>query len=328
MSRERDFVWLTLGAIGDVLMVVSAADAVTRVSLSEAIVATTKNQQAIQELASANPRISVVNIRSLSFLLGRKKVLLMPSTFGTLPLALKCLAFGAKLFGHTIVGFRDKGWFQPYTHTLQFDSEIPFIKNLERQLHTVSETNKIALAPLAVFAPRAQKKYPKNSYILVHPMPANRKRTLPGRRWSRLLAALQQQHPELKVVVHAAPGERVILQEWLEELSYIDILESESLLRLAGYLADARLYLGVDTGVTHLAGVMGVSSVILGNNSNPTWLPVYNLNARILTDDTRCTCSGDKGGDCSVLENGQEYYRCLYDLSDEVILEAVNLSLK
>jgi ADP-heptose:LPS heptosyltransferase len=95
----------------------------------------------------------------------------------------------------------------------------------------------------------------------------------------------------------------------------------------AALIRDADLYLGVDSGLTHVAGVLGVRSVVIGNLSNPTWLPRYNPYAVILTESKNCVCSGDRNKDCFYEVNGERFFRCMLDVTDEQIESAISQSL-
>ena len=42
------------------------------------------------------------------------------------------------------------------------------------------------------------------------------------------------------------------------------------------------MYIGVDTGITHLASVLGKKSLVIAEQGAPHWLPYYNDNAVIV----------------------------------------------
>lgn len=72
--------------------------------------------------------------------------------------------------------------------------------------------------------------------------------------------------------------------EWIcgpeEQLS--DAMRFENLAELAAWIAGARLYIGNDSGITHLAAAVGVSTIaIFGPSSPETWAP-RGANARVL----------------------------------------------
>jgi len=87
----------------------------------------------------------------------------------------------------------------------------------------------------------------------------------------------------------------------------------------------AALYLGVDTGITHLAGVLQQKSLVLSHFRIPTWRPTYNPNARAIANSKRCECA--QGGACEIKDGGIAYTRCMYDISDEFMIDSVRLAL-
>lgn len=322
VRAPKRIVLVTLGAIGDALMVASAADTASE-RVQDVIILATRNVETIRTLVRGNTHISVfpITFPTLSmFVVGKPTVVCFPPTFGVLPKTLKGVAALLTLIPQVrTVGFQDRGSWQPYTRTIRFDPSILFIENLENLLIEAGIPVK-SLVPHAVFTP-VLSETPKHS-MFIHPFAANLKRSLPPRRWQTLVNTLEKTYPNHTLYVSAFGAETEQAQEWFKA-TRVTFLINRPIDEIAGYLTKADVYIGVDTGITHLAGVFHVPSVVIGNQSNPTWLPIYNPHARILTNDTRCTCTGDKGGDCTVYEDGKPYYRCLYDIEDTDIIAAV-----
>ena len=88
------------------------------------------------------------------------------------------------------------------------------------------------------------------------------------------------------------------------------VLKGLDLLAVAGVLAQARLFVGQDSGVTHMAGLMGVRTVALFGPTDPArWAP---RGAHVtVVQGTPCLCQS--WGDVSqcekkpCLEMSQEY---------------------
>ncbi len=161
-----------------------------------------------------------------------------------------------------------------------------------------------------------------NKYLIIHPFAANPKRSLPPERWSSLIKYLLRNHSGYKIILIGGPKDSLKAKEIVEDLNHslvINISGKTTLQEEANLIHHALGYIGVDTGITHLASLVGKNSVVFGNLSNPCWLPHYNPNAKILTNSQNCSCQKDKSGDCSIVHNGASYFRCLFDIPQEEI---------
>lgn len=250
-------------------------------------------------------------------------VLVVPPTFGTHAPLIKLFALVWKLSGHTVIGFKDRGKLQPYTRAFEYAFEKRYIDNLR---YALTECGilvlKEGLPPMQTFD--VPKSSDAGSYIVVHPIAASEKRTLPLARWRSLLEKLSA---DRTVYVTGAPKDRETLLDLVAGLERTRVFTDSNLREVAGLISGAKLYIGVDTGITHLASVLGGPVLVLGNNSNPTWLPTYNPGSVVLMNTDRCTCTGDKRGDCTEVVDGKTHYRCLIDITDDTVLEAAHKML-
>jgi ADP-heptose:LPS heptosyltransferase len=98
------------------------------------------------------------------------------------------------------------------------------------------------------------------------------------------------------------------------------------LMEVGGLIEHGQLYVGVDTGPTHIAGVLGATSVVLAHQNEPTWLPSYNPNATLIWNKEKCVCRV-QGEVCVVSEDGELYRRCVYYIPDEEIQGAIRRAL-
>jgi len=159
------------------------------------------------------------------------------------------------------------------------------------------------------------------TYIVVHPFAANPSRSLPVDRWRALLKHLTDNY-QSKIIISGGPNDKKAADLIVKDLSsQVEFGSSPKIINTVGQgnlqqratLIDRALgYIGVDTGITHLACLLKKTSVIIGNLSNPCWLPTYNPKAKILFNKERCLCQGNKRGDCFVHYNGVNYFRCLF----------------
>ena len=331
---------LTFGPIGDTLMLLAWFDDVLALDPSARMtIIATRGAPLIRELASGYPTISVIEPphtargwkNFLVQMFGVRWNVFSPGVAGVYSLHLKLFFLVLMLRpGNVTVGMGalngTKRWL-PFRHVIPFDRSELVIDNFRTAIpfffpgatvpYKQQPHVRLASVPPKDFV------HTPGSYIVLHPLSLNARRSLPVRRWPVLIRALREQYPALTVVVTGGKQDKEIVERIIQDIPGVEACLGRPILEVAHIIQHSALYIGVDTGITHLASVLGHQTVLIGNRSNPTWWPVYNPNAVVLCNDTRCLCLGDKGKQCSVEEEGQLYYRCIYDISDEQILHAI-----
>jgi heptosyltransferase-3 len=171
------------------------------------------------------------------------------------------------------------GWFKRYffNRWLEFDTE---------KTHTVLELLKLcqllAIKPIYdLTAPRNLSGFKNlaglsNNYAVLHIMPQWRYKQWTQEGWIAVARYLHSQ--DIQVVLSGS--------SLSEEVSYLTALQKElpentlnlagklSLAQLAPVIAKAKLFIGVDTGITHLAAATGVATIALFGPSDPVkWAP-------------------------------------------------------
>ena len=328
--------WLPSGGqIGDALMNLAALREILEYAPNTTVTyLARRNAPVIKDLASALPRVSVVSPRGalaplqLLGYLFRRSLVVVPPTAGHVQTSLKLYTILLRLCGNTVVGFRDVGSWQSYTNVIEHDVTEFYLESLRRLsadagLKTESRGTPPQLA-LPTHIPKSIALPEK--YLAIHPFPTLPSKTFPLRRWRSLITTWTEQFPEYSFVITGSKENAEAAKEMARGMPRTTVAIGLPILEVAGIIQKSALYLGVDTGITHLAGVLGHKSVVFAQRSSPTWLPYYNSNAKVLLNLTRCTCDSDKES-CFVLEDGQKYYRCLYDIADDTILTAIHESL-
>lgn len=159
-------------------------------------------------------------------------------------------------------------------------------------------------------------------YFVSHFFAPSTLRSEPVSKGRELLSAVQETFPSHQLVLTCTTSEFPRAKRMAEGLN-AQVLCDLTPAAIVSLLAGADAYVGVDTGITHIACHTGIPCVVLGNRSNPCWLPYYVPHAIILFGTERCGCNGDKTGDCAEIVDGQKYYRCLLDITEEQILDAL-----
>lgn len=339
----RHFLAVLFGPIGDALMALALCNDMLEIEPeSEFVFITRRGAKMMRDLASSYPGITVLEIpggwRALPFfarLLTKRWTLLTLGVTGVYSLRLKLffLALGL-LPGNRTIGFNDQppgvtGWL-PLQTIIQFDGRYT-IDNFRRLLAYVFDE---------ATAERLQGKPPyvringvlpagfdltPGSYIAINPFSASSLRSWPLRRWKELLAKIAAAFPEYRLVIIGGPKEEAAVLEIAGAVPGALALPNLPLLETAAVIDAAALYLGVDTGPTHLACVLQQKSLILSHYRFPAWLPTYNPNARALANSKRCECK--TGGSCVVEEGGVPYSKCMYDISDAFVIDSLALAL-
>ena len=99
--------------------------------------------------------------------------------------------------------------------------------------------------------------------LIVHPGSGGEWKRWPVERFAAVIETLRRRHA-LEVVVHQGPADAEAAQKLLSRLGgEADVLLEPDLPRLAATLAAARVYVGGDSGVSHLAAAVGAASVIV-----------------------------------------------------------------
>ena len=109
--------------------------------------------------------------------------------------------------------------------------------------------------------------------IAIHPGCSEEMRRWPAASFAEIInQLLKRQYP---VLLLAGPAEADVLKEVLSKLATpplpesLRILQNASLLEVAQTLRQCRFFLGNDSGIGHLAGLLGIPMLILFGPSNP-----------------------------------------------------------
>ena len=311
---------------------------------TEVLIITRRNADLIRSLAKEYPNIQVRQIpngiRSLPFFLA---ILTKQWTLVTFGVALN-YSMRLKIFfwalsripGNRSIGLDDrisgKGWL-PLQVALMPDDSLRIIDNFRRMLPFILNLDASSPQLTTHGAPKvrldmsipATFPWAPKKYIVVHFFGMAPYRSLPVERWKSVLLSLTEANPTFSLVFTGDEKDRSKLEEIAKALPQAYLCIYQPILEVAGIIDEAALYIGVDTGITHLAGVLHQKSIILSHNGDLRWTLTYNPNARILVNSKRCTCAID--GDCYEVVEGIQYRRCLIDISDALIMSSVQKAL-
>lgn len=340
----KNIVIFSNGAIGDFLMAILFLDNL-RKTLPKAryTILVPRNAKILRQLALAYPFIFIVEINSCNFLhhiyfliiLSLRKIIVIRSvSFSNLPLTLRILCKVLTIrMGSKNIGFSDKSILKGKT----FDYSKLVYENIIDLFNSYGFTVQ-DMMPKYKFIPIEDviSKYGLSyvDYVVIHPCASHVSRSMPVIRWVEIFEYILNSFPMITIVVTGNKQDFIFITKIITRLS----IKNNSIVNLAGMLSLNELttiinmatkgYIGVDTGISHLAAVLRKRSVIIGNLSNPCWLPFYNENSIVLANNTNCTCNGKKGGNCFYVIDGQKYYKCMIDIPNTKIYKNISVMLE
>lgn len=111
--------------------------------------------------------------------------------------------------------------------------------------------------------------------VALHPGSGSERKNWPARHWQTLVRQLLEQTPwHLTLVGGEAEGERLDQLSSLAGGGRLTLLRNRPLTEVAGQLCGCHLFVGHDSGITHLAAALGVPSLVLwGPSVEAVWRP-------------------------------------------------------
>jgi len=329
---------MSFGPIGDTLLSLAFFDDILKLAPDTRFtVLTSSNVATIRELSAGYKSVTVIQIPGavgivpffLKLLRGPATVI-VPGVARRYSLKLKLFFWALSLRpGNSVLGFQDWGgdktWL-PFKKRFNYNFKTPIIENYRRLIpdifpgkHAPTTAPKVHLLPTK--PPHFLLK--PGSYLVVHMCGTRPRYSFPPKRWRLLLLELRKRFPNHKIILTGASKDCAVVEGAGAGIEGVHAFINEPILSVAWIIQHAALYIGVDTGISHLAAVLGQKSVVIGHNTDPMWLPSYNPAGVVLTNTTRCLCRGDKSGDCVAYEDGVAYRRCTYDVTIEDVCAAV-----
>jgi hypothetical protein len=110
-------------------------------------------------------------------------------------------------------------------------------------------------------------------WLIVHPGAGSASKCWPADAFARVITTLAA-HARMNVCVHVGPADAEAASALRRYVGDgVVWLREPSLPALAGVLASAALYVGNDSGVSHLAAALGVPSLVLFDGRHLDWRP-------------------------------------------------------
>ena len=159
--------------------------------------------------------------------------------------------------------------------------------------------------------------------IVVHPGSGSKKKVWPVERFAEVVRQLKRPKGS-RILVVLGPAEGPEVQKAFEAIEWEMgpaapiFLKGLSLLELASVIGGSCLFIGNDSGITHMAAALGVPTVAIFGPSDPTiWSPRGREVALVRRKITCSPCSQEKFFDCQDIQ-------CLKQVEVEDVLAEVS----
>lgn len=335
MSRPKRFVTVLFGPLGDTLMSLALFDDIVRVHPdAELVILTRRSAAMVRALASEYKGVQVVEVQNsirtlvtFAWLLLRRNSTLLMLGLSSAPLSGHLRVFlrvFAMVPGNTSVGFYDPA----LDVVLEYRVTERIYQNFRRMLpHAIKGWKGTLRLPSLNLPHKEPTSFPYGAgeFVVFHLFGTSIRHALPPKRWRALLEHMHKTHPSLGLVLTGTAAEREAIEAVSAGLP-VHVVISASMPELVWIVDNAALYVGIDTGVTHVAGLLQQKSLIVRHCSDPSWIPDYNPNSRILLNSAHCT-PDDPSHCVMVEEEGVQYRKCAYDISDAALRSSLDLGL-
>jgi heptosyltransferase-2 len=129
------------------------------------------------------------------------------------------------------------------------------------------------------FAPQdTTKRNPETRCIALHPGSGSPRKNWSHRAWIEVAGKICKSHPEVEFLIVSGEAETEVINEFLNGLNEASVPFSSAhelpLPELGGHLGNCDLFLGHDSGMSHLAAACGVPCILLfGPTAPQEWAP-------------------------------------------------------
>ncbi len=154
------------------------------------------------------------------------------------------------------------------------------------------------------------------SYVVIHPGSGSESKCWPADRFARIAETLTRDI-DLRVIALEGPADEEAAGEMLKESKEkIRIVKDLPVLDVAFMMSRAKLFIGNDSGISHLAAALGIPSVVVFGPTDPgVWGPRQPWTRNIPPDVDCAPCREDERRTC-------EDRKCLDSVPAQEVLHA------
>jgi heptosyltransferase-3 len=218
---------------------------------------------------------------------------------------------------------------------------VPGVHRVEEMLRLADVLGIDRVPQLVTPRPRDSDAMPPGNYAVIHAAPMFRYKQWTAQGWRDLASALAARGMKVMATGGPSPSERVYLDDVWRGADVTRLDGALDWAQLSGLLSKARVYVGPDTSVTHLAAATGCPTVALYGPTDPRlWGPWPAAGL-----DSMWTATGkvQQHGNVWLVQNAfpctpcqlegcerrlDSYSACLDELTSGQVIEAVDQALR
>jgi ADP-heptose:LPS heptosyltransferase len=158
----------------------------------------------------------------------------------------------------------------------------------------------------------------RGTVIIIHPGSGSKKKVWPLDRFLKLTEVLQQ-HLSSRILVVLGPAEgpetRKIFEN--ERPGFFIPAKGLSLIQLASVMEGCRLFVGNDSGISHLAAALGIPTLAMFGPTDPKLWSPRGRNVRVIRKEIHCSpCPQERFFQC-------QHFECLKGIRLEEVLDGI-----
>jgi|GEM_PF-5964320 len=291
----KHFIIFQNGGVGDFLMALFLAGELRRNGALRVYIVLHRGAGFLQQFAESYPYVTVIEaslrrprgLFEVARLFLKRNAVILPPTIGRFPLRVKLLARMLAGFG-PLVGFQDNGALCGiYTKTLPYKLDQDFAESMRDVIRALGM--KAASEPPRLLIDSDEGSLVRSGlsgkrYVVFHPRGSSERRRLSEAECVAIIECILQIAPELHVAVSGAESERAHVEGIMQRANNPRAVAviGASPKGLAALIRGGELFVGMDTGITHLACFLDAKVLLIGKNATANWLPYYHPRAVVL----------------------------------------------
>lgn len=281
-NDKKNFIYFLNGSIGDFLMTLLFLDSLYKKNKNWSFyIATGRNKKLFQDIASEYPHVKIIDYpRGIFKFLFSKNIVITPPTPAILPWHQKLFAWLiSRAPSSELFGFDDSAKINVflYKKVIPFRTDILYFE----LLFFLAEKLNIDFQEKNMFLRSEKSNFIDESpYIVFHPFGASNGRSFLEEKLQKIVLLIKDAFPNHKVFITGSIQDFQKL-EVVKDLNFIDFT-GRNIKEVIQLIKNSNLFIGVDTGITHLANVLQKKTLVLAEQGTPHWLPYYNPEATIV----------------------------------------------
>ena len=166
----------------------------------------------------------------------------------------------------------------------------------------------------------------KNEYLCMHLMSSHIDRSLPPDRWNNIIKNIQQKIPNIKIVFTGSKKDSIFINKCVDGLqkeNFLNLCGEVNIQELLNIYKKAKLTVCVHTGNAIIVNMLQVPTVMVTIKGVYMFNYKFNPNATVLISAEGCNCDPYERNCNMIKYKGEEYMSCLFNLSDDKIIETI-----